>query len=70
MSIVYVGPERSISRVERLNRGFDDIALETNDARSIALAVSVLPFCHGSPAGKKTTLAAHCCARTSSAARM
>jgi hypothetical protein len=34
------------------------IALAAIAVRSIALAVKVLPFCHGSPAGKKITFAA------------
>ncbi len=55
VSIVYVGPGRSMSTRLTENRGFDAVAITVIRYRSSAGETSRSSFCHGWPVGTKIT---------------
>src|SRR4051812_12972625 len=55
VSMVYVGPLRSMSTRETQNRGFEAVAMTVIRYRSSAADTCRSCFCHGWPVGTKTT---------------
>ena len=55
MSIVYVGPGRSMSTRLTENRGLDAVAITVIRYRSSAADTTRSDFCHGWPVGTKIT---------------
>src|SRR4029079_8240229 len=55
VSIVYVGPPRSMSTRDTVNRGLDAVATTVIRYRCSAGETTRSAFCHGSPVGTNTT---------------
>ncbi len=55
MSIVYVGPFRSMSTLDTVNRGLAAVAITVIRYRCSGEVTAWTSFCHGRPVGTKIT---------------